>query len=146
MTATAHALVGGAIASTISDPSIGLSLSFISHPLLDLIPHWDFGNDWKNKNKTRLFIEASFDLGFGFVLAYILFGQHINFWYFSICILAAEILDMLEAPYWILGWRFAPFSWIYKIQSNMQGRAKLPLGIITQIIMVVGITLILQNH
>lgn len=146
MTATAHALVGGAIASTISDPSLGLSLSFISHPLLDLIPHWDFGANWKRKGKIKLFIEASLDLGLGFIISYILFGQHINFWYFSACILSAEILDVLEAPYWILGWRFAPFSWVYDIQSKMQGKAKLPLGIITQIVTVVGIALILQKY
>lgn len=146
MTATAHALVGGAIASTIPDPSIGLSLSFISHPLLDLIPHWDFGANWKKKSRMRLFIEATLDLGFGFVVAYILFGQNINFWYFTACIVSSEILDVLEAPYWILGWRFAPFSWVYNIQSNLQGKAKLPLGIITQIITVVGITLILQKY
>lgn len=146
MTATAHALVGGAIASTIPDPAIGLSLAFISHPLLDLIPHWDFAENWRTKNKVKLFFEASADLGVGVLISYILFGANINFWYFFACILASEIWDLLEAPYWILGWKFPPFSWIFNIQSNMQGKAKLPWGIITQITTVVLIVLILQNR
>lgn len=146
MTATAHALVGGIIASNVPDPSIGLSLSFISHPLLDLIPHWDFALDWRNKNSTKLFFEASFDLGFGVLLSYLLFGSNVNFWYFFACILASEIWDVIEAPYWLLGWKFPPFSWLFNIQSRLQGKLKLPWGIITQIVTVVVITLILQKY
>lgn len=146
MTATAHALVGGAIASTIPDPAVGLSLSFISHPLLDLIPHWDFAENWRTKKTSKLFLEASVDLGVGVILAYFLFGINTNLWYFLGCILVSEIWDIIEAPYWILGWKFPPFSWIFNIQSNMQGRAKLPWGIITQIVTIVLIILILQNR
>lgn len=143
MTATAHALIGGAIASTISNPELGISLSLISHPLLDLIPHWDFATNGKNKAKSKLFLEASFDLGFGVLLSYLLFGQNINFWYFAACIFASEVWDLLEAPYWF-GYRFAPITWVYNIQSRMQGKAKLPWGIITQIITVVAISLVLH--
>lgn len=145
MTATAHALVGGIVASTIPNPELGLSLSFISHPLMDLIPHWDFAADWRTKNKVKLFLEASFDLGFGFLLSYLLFGQHVNFWYFSACIFASEVWDMIEAPYWLLNWKFPPISWVYNIQSRMQGNAELPWGIITQIITVAGTALVLQK-
>jgi len=145
MTATAHALIGGAIASTIPNPEIGLSLAFISHPLLDLIPHWDFANNWRTKNKVRLFIEASLDLGFGVILAYFLFGQNVNLWYFLGCIFVSEVWDIIEAPYWFFNWRFPPISWIYNIQSRMQGKAKLPWGIITQILIVILATLILQT-
>ncbi len=143
MTATAHALIGGAIAASFADPAVGLPLAVVSHPLVDLIPHWDFAANWRTKNKSRLFIEASLDLGFGVLLSYILFGQNINFWYFLSCILASEVWDIFEAPYWMLGWQFAPFSWIYDIQSDMQGKIKLPWGIVTQIITVGVITLIL---
>jgi hypothetical protein len=146
MTATAHALIGGAIASTIKDPNLGITLSFISHPLLDLIPHWDFGNNWRHKDKTKLLLESTLDFGFGILLSYFLFGISTNFWYFITCIIASEIWDLVEAPYWILNWKFPPFSWIYNVQSNMQGKAKLPWGIITQIVTVVLVVLILQNR
>ena len=145
MTATAHALVGGAIAASVQNPALGLSLSAISHPLLDTIPHWDFGWGWRQKSKLLLFTESVFDLSLGFVLAYLLFGQHVNFWYFLACVFVSEVWDILEAPYWFFGWKFFPFGIIYKIQSQMQGRAKtMELGILTQVATVVLIVLVLQ--
>jgi hypothetical protein len=146
MTATAHALVGGAIAASVPDPVLGITLSAVSHPILDMIPHWDFGWGWRNKTKTKLFIEALGDLLLGFVLAYFLFGQFINnFWYFFACVLVSEIWDILEAPYWFLHWRFPPFSWIYQIQSTIQGKTKtVEMGIITQIVTILAVFFILQ--
>ncbi len=134
MTATAHALIGGAIAASIDNPVLGLTLSAASHPLLDMIPHWDFGWGWRKKSKIKLFLQASFDLILGGVLAYILFGQNVNFWYFWGCVFVSEMWDIAEAPYWFFGWRFPPFSWIYNIQSRMQGKTKtMAAGILTQI-------------
>ena len=56
MTATAHALVGGALAAAIKDPVLGISLSLLSHPFLDMIPHGDarLYHHYKNGEKTRL--------------------------------------------------------------------------------------------
>ena len=134
MTATAHALVGGIIAASVKEPALGLTLSAASHPLLDLIPHWDFGWGWKKKSKIKLFLQSIFDLSLGYLLAYLFFGRGINFWYFSGCVFLSEIWDMAEAPYWFFNWRFPPFSWIYNIQSKMQGRARnMTIGILTQV-------------
>lgn len=145
MTATAHALVGGAIAASIQNPALGIPLAFISHPLLDAIPHWDFGDKWRTKPKIRLFAETAADTIFGVALSYLIFGQNIPLWYFGICVFVSEVWDLIESPYWFLNWKFFPFSHVYKVQSKMQGRAKLPLGIITQIVTVVGITVLLQQ-
>lgn len=135
MTATAHALVGGAIAASVHNQPLGLALSAASHPLLDLIPHWDFGWGWRKKSKLTLFAQSVFDLGLGFLLAYLIFGRFIdNFWYFLGCVFVSEMWDMAEAPYWFFNWRFPPFSWIYNIQSRMQGRASsITMGILTQV-------------
>ena len=145
MTATAHALVGGAIATSIHNPALGLTLSIASHPFLDMIPHWDEGWGWKNKSKLRLFIESSFDLCLGVGLTVILFGQFTNLWYLLTCIFMAVVWDLLMIPYLILNWKFAPFSWIYKIQHHMQGKAKLPWGILTQVVTVLAVILVLQS-
>lgn len=144
MTATAHALVGGAIAASIQNPALGITLAAASHPLLDMVPHWDFGWGWRKKTKTKLFIQASLDLITGFIISYFIFGQNVNFWYFSLCVLASEIWDILEAPYWFFGWKFPPFGWIYKIQSSMQGKIKLPWGILTQAAAVILIFLLFK--
>ncbi|MBI4040057.1 hypothetical protein HY389_01740 [Candidatus Daviesbacteria bacterium] len=146
MTATAHALVGGAIAASVPDPTIGLTLSAASHPIMDLIPHWDFGWGWRSKTKVKLFAQASFDLALGFILAYFLFGRYTNnFWYFMAAVFASEIWDMLEAPYWFFNWRFPPFSWIYNIQHRLQGKVKLPWGILTQVAVVIVVVIALQT-
>lgn len=145
MTATAHALIGGVIASTITTPEIGISLSLISHPIVDLIPHWDFASNWRSKNKIKLFLEAALDVSFGVVLAFALFGKNVDYVYFFSCILASEIWDIIESPYWLLNWKFPPISWIYNVQSRLQGKLRAPWGIYTQILTVAVLYIILKN-
>ena len=89
-------------------------------------------------------MESALDLGLGTILSYFIFGINTDFIYFLACILAAESLDLLQAPYLILNWKVPPFSWVYHIQHNMQADAKLPWGIITQATTVVGLVLVLQ--
>ncbi len=149
MTATAHGLAAGMIAAALKDPVIGVSLSFISHPLLDMVPHWDAGLGWRQKTKKKLFVQASADVLLGFGLGYVvyaLFGGGANFWYFLACFVAAESLDLMQIPYWFLGWNFAPFSWVYKFQHQIQGRARLPWGIVTQVAALGLVFLILQVY
>lgn len=147
MTATVHAMVGGAIATTtISNPALGMTIAFVSHPLLDIIPHWDFGWGWQKKTRIKFFLQSSADLLLGWGLAYVIFGQRVEFWYLAICILLSESWDILEAPYWFLSWRFPPFSWVYNIQSKIQGKAKLPWGIITQVATLIGLLLLTSGR
>ncbi len=133
MTATAHALVGAACAASFHNPAIGLSVATLSHPILDTVPHWDAARGWRDKSKKRLFIESSIDLAIGVVLAYLIFGQGVNIWYFLACIGASISWDVAELPYWFLHWRFFPFNMTHKFQSMIQGRANLPWGIVTQV-------------
>lgn len=145
MTATAHALVGGAIAYSFQNPALGIGLSFLSHPILDFIPHWDFGWNWRKKTKLKLFCEASLDLTLGVVASYAIFGQHVNIYYFLACVMASVLWDIMEIPYWFFNWRFAPFSTLHSIQHHIQGRAGLPWGILTQIVTVGLFIIILQS-
>ncbi len=146
MTATAHALVGGAIAASIPDPAVGITLCFLSHPLIDMIPHWDFGIGWRGKNKFTLFLEASLDLLLGIILAYFFFGQNVNPIYFLGCIFASEIWDIMMMPRLLFNWNFPPFSTFYQLQHNLQVKAKatLPWGILTQAATVYATVLILK--
>lgn len=143
MTATAHALAAGAIVATVSNPPLGLALAFISHPLLDIVPHWDAGWGWRQKSKTKLFIECAVDTLLGVILAFWIFGAGVDPIYMLLAIGLSTSWDFLEAPYWFLKWRFPPFSTIYNLQSPIQGKAAPPLGIITQILSVILIYLVL---
>lgn len=147
MTATTHALVGGAIAASVKDPTLGLTLSALSHPVLDMVPHWDFGWGWRKKSKLTLFTQTVFDLTVGVALAIVLFSRYSPSWgYFFACIFLSEIWDIVEAPYWFLNWHFPPFSWIYKVQSRLQGKtSSVTMGILTQVASFLIIVWVLQN-
>lgn len=141
MTATAHALIGGAIAASVPNPVLGITLSALSHPVADMIPHWDFGWGWKKKSKVLLFLQSSADLIFGVVLAYILFGKTTNHLYLFMSIFISESWDLIQAPYWLFGWKFFPFSTFYHFGQATNGKAKMPWGIVTQVASVTGLVL-----
>ena len=144
MTATAPALVGGAIAASTKIDLIGVTLSFISHPLLDMIPHWDFGIGWRKKNRLTFLAESGFDLILGIVLSYFLFGRSVEPFYFLACIFASEFWDLMMMPYLLWGWK-KPFSTVYSIQSKMQANTKTAFaGILTQVGTVAGLVLAIR--
>lgn len=145
MTATAHALIGGAIAASLPNhPALGITLAALSHPLLDMIPHWDFGLGWRKKNKALLFFQAVADLVFGVVITFLLFGKTTNNLYLLMAIFLSESWDILQAPYWLFGWKFFPFSTFYKFQHEINKSWKLPWGILTQAATVTGLVLVLR--
>ncbi len=144
MTATAHALVGGAIAYAVPDPLIGVTLAFISHPFLDMIPHWDEGRGWREKSKMHLFLEGALDLSLGLALSYVIFGRNMDPIYYLVAVFAAWFLDLAQIPYWFFHWKFPPFSWIYSLQHHLQGRATPLFGIFTQVATVFAVFLALQ--
>ncbi len=150
MTLTAHAIVAGAIASAVPNPLLGVTISAASHPFLDLIPHWDEGWGWRKKTKLRLALEVGLDLLVGCVITYFLFvenplfGIKVNLVYLIASVLVSIGWDILEGPYLFWNWNFPPFSTMYKIQHSMQGKAKLPWGIVTQVVTVVLVLLVIQ--
>ena len=145
MTATAHALIGGVIASSVPNPALGITLSAISHPIADMIPHWDFGLGWKKKSKILLFFQSFGDLLFGVVLTFLIFGNTTDRLYLFFCILISESWDILQMPYLLFNWKFFPFSTFYEFghQTN-NGKAKMPWGILTQVASVTGLVLVLR--
>src|SRR3990172_10867471 len=144
MTATAHALIGGTIAASVSNPAIGIPLAAISHPIADLIPHWDFGFGWKKKSKTLLFFQSLGDLIFGVVLTFLIFGNSTNQLYLLLAIFISESWDFLQAPYWLFNWKFFPFSTFYEFGHHTNKKANMPWGILTQAASVTGLTLFLR--
>lgn len=146
MTATAHILVAGALATKINDPVLLSALSFGSHFLLDLIPHWDFGTNWRNRPKyVTGFISISETLA-GIFLGYILFSSRTDFVNLSLAIFFSILPDWLETPWYIFFARqdkIAPAveaNWfekmtfnIYKLENRFHSKSTYPLGLFTQI-------------
>lgn len=156
MTATAHALVAGAIATKIHDPFLAATLSLTTHFIMDSIPHWDFGTNWRNRPKAVTGALA---------IAETLFGIGVSLYFFStvaplstlvIAILFSLLPDWLEAPWYIFyaktnthglkkraGVMERFFYAFYKIPNIFHAKATFPLGVITQVVTVLFFLVVL---
>lgn len=148
MTASAHAIVGAALATVIKDPITLTFASLTSHFVMDCIPHWDFGTNWRDRPKFVTGIMAAIDTTIGITLAYLLFWGKASTGLLTIGILFSELPDWMEAPWFMFfhhgtgkatskeGFWKKIFYSIYKFQSRFHVRAQLPLGGITQILVI----------
>ncbi len=146
MTATAHALVAGAIATRFSDPGAAALLALTSHYIMDSIPHWDFGTNWRNRPKKTTGLFAIVETSIGIGVSYYFFGQYLPLTLWAATVVAGIIPDWLETPWYIFYAsqnKHAPsktagflerlaFSF-YKIPNIFHSKAQLPLGLITQV-------------
>ncbi len=101
MITLSHAIVGAAIAQRVNDPFMAPALSFFSHFLLDSIPHWDFGTDWRLRPKWLTGFIAVTEMAGGLTVAYILFHNSVSGWILIPSLLAAIAPDILEAPWFM---------------------------------------------
>lgn len=158
MTATAHALVSAAIAASIPNPLLSIPLAFVSHFVMDAVPHWDFGTNWRTRAKAKTGAVATLDTILGFSLAYLLFAGKVESVTLFLTMIAGNLPDWMEAPYYIFFatqkkrrptknarfWERLTFD-IYKIENVFHAKAQAPLGIVTQIITVVFFFVLLQQ-
>ena len=146
MTATAHALVSGAIVASIPNPFLSIPLAFASHFVMDTVPHWDVGTNWRNRSKSKTGAVAIVDTILGFSLAYFMFSGKVEGAILFFAMIAGNLPDWLEAPWYIffahpkksepaknagLSERLAYA--IYKTENVFHAKARAPFGILTQI-------------
>jgi hypothetical protein len=157
MMATAHLLVAGAIVTKIDDPVLASTLALTSHFILDSIPHWDFGTNWRGRSKFATGVVAIIDTIFGFLFAWILFSKYANPLLLALCLILSVIPDWLEAPWYIF---FADPNHqgpkkdagiiekiaygIYKIPNKAHTKAPYPWGVLSQIATVIFFLLVLR--
>lgn len=156
MTATAHALVSGAIAASIPNPALSLPLAFASHFFMDTVPHWDFGTNWRVRSKMTTGAIAIADTLLGFTVAYFIFGGKVNIPVLFAAVSLGNLPDWLEAPYYIFFarpdkktltkeagfWETLTYK-IYKAENIFHTKTQAPLGIITQFVTVAFFFLLL---
>ena len=129
MTLTAHAITGAALASLVPDqPLVGFAVGFISHFVLDAIPHWDYklsskkedGNNHMNddmvinKNFIKDILKISFDGILGLLLSLIVFNFYFKFSTFVVLsgVIGAMMPDALQFVY--MKWRHEPLISLQK--------------------------------
>jgi len=145
MLETPHVVVGAAIATTIPNPIISLPLAFLSHFVLEKVPHWNpHLNTEKNafgkvtKKSTYIVIaDSTLALFSGFGIA-LLKSQ--NFGQFVVIILACffSILpDLIEAPYFFLNLKSKFIERWIKFQKSLQVDTSPLPGLATQLITII---------
>lgn len=77
MILTPHILVGAAIASKTANPVLGIFFAFLSHYIIDAIPHTDYSIESLSEQKRdqtalKEFLCALTDVAFGLALVYFL--------------------------------------------------------------------------
>lgn len=157
MTSTAHALVAGAIARHFPDPVTASILALCSHYVMDSVPHWDFGTNWRERPKYITGIIAIADTIIGIGLSYIVFGRSLPFSLWAITVVSSVLPDWLETPWYIFyasNAKHGPaknasllekISYaFYKLPNVFHSKAKLPLGIVTQIVTVIFFMVLLK--
>ncbi|SRR4030042_7148199 len=146
MTATAHALVSAAIARSVPNPYLAIPLAITSHFIMDAVPHWDIGTDWRSRSKTMTGALAIGETVLGITLAYFLFRGKVETPLLLSTIIVGELPDWLEAPWYIFFaqknkhgiskksgfWEKLTYR-MYRRENIFHSKADLPFGLITQI-------------
>ncbi len=141
MLETPHALVGMVIAATIPNPWVSLPLCFLSHFVVDMLPHWN----WEPDTRPLSLLGIVFDL----ILLEILIG-YLAFRsplqpnlaggaFFAI------LPDLVEAPHIFLGFNNKHLQKLCDFQKSIQKRAPVLPGILTQLVLSALCLLILKS-
>jgi hypothetical protein len=142
MTATAHAMIGVAIAAKIGNPALAVPIALASHFALDAIPHWDSSYHRRLKSKREFVIKSALDVLISFVFSFFLlkmFFPATDLIYAYFIIIISQLPDWLTIPYLFLNMTYPPFDWAYKLQKKFDKHLGLPWGLINQIVIIVGI-------
>lgn len=101
MTETAHALVAGAIAAKFPNPLISVPLAFTSHFIMDAVPHWDIGTNWRTRAKNATGALAILETLIGITVTYFIFGGKVAPLTLFLTVGASLSPDWLETPWYI---------------------------------------------
>lgn len=129
MILTPHAVAGAAITTVFKlNPFTAFFAGFLSHFLLDAIPHWDYrlkslqrddtqplNNDFVLVSKSYIdFAKLGFDalLGLSLSLVFFHFGAGVSFWAIVFGVIGAILPDPLQVVY--MKWRREPLISLQK--------------------------------
>lgn len=135
MTATAHALIGVAIAAVVRDPLIAIPVALLSHVPCDLMPHWDAGTHFEKKTGGQLFGEGFIDVIISYIAAVVVlifFFPEVSIFYGLVIAFSAQFLDWITAPYYMFHIHIQPFTAMFRFQKKINYRMDKPWGVLTQ--------------
>lgn len=137
MVLASHIIAASAIAApltlkplTIVNSATIFLVSFLSHYLLDLIPHWEyelsFFNEENKKFTLKDLIKISIDLLLGIIIGFLIIGSPVNFKGFftiGLIVFASCLPDILLVGYSF--WKKFPFIQLQRIHFIFHSKLKL---------------------
>lgn len=153
MLETPHVFVGAAIATKIPDPLIAIPLAFLSHFVLEMVPHWNphlnketekYG--YPTKRSTVIVIaDSSLALISGSLIAYSALpdtGQALTILF---ACLASVLPDLIEAPYFFLKIKNKLIQKWIVFQKSIQNDTSIIPGLVTQYITIFAAIFWIRN-
>ena len=142
----AHALTGAAVASKLQNPWFSFPISFFSHFLVDLLPHWNPPLK-KGKRRSGLFylpprtvhliiLDSLLGLFLGLFLAFRALPDFNRTLIIAAGTFLAILPDLAEAPYFFFGYKSQFVKHLIFFQKKLQWKASFLPGILFQILYV----------
>ncbi|GMR19015.1 MAG: hypothetical protein BMS9Abin34_139 [Patescibacteria group bacterium] len=133
MLLTPHVAAGVAIASVVPDPRLAIPLAFLSHFVLDAVPHWDDVGLGRLEHRLErvssrtfraILLDALLALSFVLISVYWAmpdYGAAVTVLFTA---LAAALPDLYYLPLVFFGKRWGWVMWVVRLQSRVQTNAK----------------------
>lgn len=138
----AHALTGAAVASKVQNPWFSLPLAFLSHFLVDLLPHWNPSLKMTKKKEGLFYLPAKtvtlilIDCLIGLFLSLFLVFRALPDFNQALVIAAGAFLailpDLAEAPYLFFGQKNQLIDRLLRFQQKHQGKVPFLPGLLFQ--------------
>lgn len=154
MTLTSHAIVGAVLAASLpAHPVLVSSVAFLSHFVLDAIPHWDYpiqsgsssGRGFE-KGKALIFDfgKVAGDAALGFFLTYGLFMSGLFYTEYSFLIFLGAFFSMvpdgLQFLYHV--YKSKVLAWIQNIHMTIHSDTKITHPVIGPLLQVIFIVVV----
>jgi hypothetical protein len=146
MLETPHVIVGAAIASKIPNPYIAIPMAFLSHFVLEKVPHWNphlnsetekFGKPTSLTTKIVI-IDSCLSLISGLFIASRALPNSGHALTIIFASFFAALPDLIEAPYFFLNIKNKFIkNWII-LQKSLQEDAGIVVGLLTQVVTVIA--------
>lgn len=146
MLETPHVVVGAAIAAKVTNPLLAVPLAFGSHFVLDMVPHWnphintELKRDGKVSSMSKAIIvgDVLAGLAAGIAIANTASVDQVHMFVILMASFAAVLPDVIEGPYFFLGWRHKFLLKWLNFQKAIQVDTTPFIGIFTQIVTVLA--------
>ncbi len=153
MLETPHVAIGAAIATKIPNPFLAIPLAFVSHFVMERVPHWNphlvtetkkYGFPTR-KSITIIIIDVTLALTLGSFVAYRALPDTSHAITILLASFASVLPDLIESPYFFLGMRNKPLKRWLTFQKSLQVDTTPFWGLLTQVITIAAVFIWLGN-